>query len=346
MRGAAASGSIRRHGRATPTVLEIDLAAIAISLAGPRRPQDLLAPATGAAGAAPPVPRPTTPAASLPRCPVAIAAITSCTNTSDPRLLIAAGLVARKARALGLQAAGLGEDLAGAGLAGGRTLSRAVPGCSTISRRSASASSAMAAPPASAIPGRCCRRWMPPCAPTRSSAVAVLSGNRNFPGRVHRQIDAGFLASPPLVVAYRAGRRCGSRHPAASRWHRRRRQTGVRSPTSGPRAPRSTPRSALALDPADFSAAFAEAAASRPGRRSTRRSLAALPLGSGFDLSAPAALRRGRYEASRLGLSPRHPLLVLGDDITTDHISPAGRSRRDERGRTMADRARRGSAAI
>ena len=77
-------------------VIDIDLDAIGLSLAGPRRPQDLVAPADVPAllGG-----RSTT---ATPRRPVVIAAITSCTNTSDPRQLIAAGLVARKARALGL----------------------------------------------------------------------------------------------------------------------------------------------------------------------------------------------------------------------------------------------------
>src|SRR3546814_10359349 len=69
----------------------IDLGAISLSLAGPRRPQDLVAPGDlptllGGPGLRTP---------SLPARPVALAAITSCTNTSDPRQLIAAGLVAR-----------------------------------------------------------------------------------------------------------------------------------------------------------------------------------------------------------------------------------------------------------
>src|SRR3546814_1990255 len=78
--------------------VDIDLGAIALSLAGPRRPQDLVAPGElptllGGPGLRTP---------GIPARPVALAAITSCTNTSDPRQLIAAGLVARKARAFGL----------------------------------------------------------------------------------------------------------------------------------------------------------------------------------------------------------------------------------------------------
>ena len=81
-------------------------------------------------------------------------------------------------------------------------LSRRAPACRTISTRSASTSSAMAAPPASAIPARCPRR-----SPRRSTtndlvAASVLSGNRNFEGRVNPDVRANYLASPPLVVAY------------------------------------------------------------------------------------------------------------------------------------------------
>ncbi|HRN08322.1 MAG TPA: aconitase family protein, partial [Ottowia sp.] len=82
--------------------IEIDMSRIGLHVAGPRRPQDLLPYGdTGDALAA----LNFKPAAGsdLPRHPVAIAAITSCTNTSDPRLLITAGLLARRARQLGLR---------------------------------------------------------------------------------------------------------------------------------------------------------------------------------------------------------------------------------------------------
>ncbi|TRW94865.1 aconitate hydratase AcnA [Paracoccus sp. M683] len=132
---------------------------------------------------------------------VVIAAITSCTNTSNPYVLMAAGLVARKARALGLnrkpwvktslapgsqvveaylKAAGLQEDLDALGfdLVGF--------GCTTCIGNSG------------------------PLDPEISKAVndndliatAVLSGNRNFEGRISPDVRANYLASPPLVVAY------------------------------------------------------------------------------------------------------------------------------------------------
>ncbi|MGR3911636.1 aconitase family protein, partial [Burkholderia sp. SR8] len=83
--------------------IDIDLASVGMHVAGPRRPQDLLDHARTATALAPLEFRPAHPHPSMPKHPVAIAAITSCTNTSDPALLIAAGLVARNARALGLK---------------------------------------------------------------------------------------------------------------------------------------------------------------------------------------------------------------------------------------------------
>ncbi|MFT4014398.1 MAG: aconitate hydratase AcnA [Paracoccus sp. (in: a-proteobacteria)] len=132
---------------------------------------------------------------------VVIAAITSCTNTSNPYVLMAAGLVARKARALGLtrrpwvktslapgsqvvaeylQAADLQEDLDALGF------NLAGFGCTTCIGNSG------------------------PLQPEISKsisendlvAVSVLSGNRNFEGRISPDVRANYLASPPLVVAY------------------------------------------------------------------------------------------------------------------------------------------------
>ncbi|MGH8292232.1 MAG: aconitate hydratase AcnA [Gammaproteobacteria bacterium] len=130
-----------------------------------------------------------------------IAAITSCTNTSNPEVMIGAGLLARRARALGLQPkpwvktslapgskvvtdylrkAGLLEDLAALGFA------LVGYGCTTCIGNSG------------------------PLRPEISQAIgagdlsacAVLSGNRNFEGRIHPEVKMNFLASPPLVVAY------------------------------------------------------------------------------------------------------------------------------------------------
>ena len=176
---------------------------VEVSLAGPRRPQDRIAAGRTVEALAPMLAA--HPAASSVEQPgngaVAIAAITSCTNTSDPRLLVAAGLLARKARRFGLtppawvktslapgsptaerylRRAGLLEDLeaVGFGIVG--------YGCTTCIGNSG--------PLPAIIEQAMAERNILP--------VAVLSGNRNFPGRVHPQLEAGFLASPPLVVAF------------------------------------------------------------------------------------------------------------------------------------------------
>ena len=132
---------------------------------------------------------------------VVIASITSCTNTSNPYVMIGAGLVARKARALGLnskpwvktslapgsqvvseylEAAGLQEDLDAVGF------NLVGYGCTTCIGNSGP----LAAPISAAI------------AEADLVAVSVLSGNRNFEGRISPDVRANYLASPPLVVAY------------------------------------------------------------------------------------------------------------------------------------------------
>jgi aconitate hydratase len=132
---------------------------------------------------------------------VVIAAITSCTNTSNPSVMVAAGLVAKKAVALGmkvphyvktslapgsrvvtdyLDAAGLSEPLDAIGF---QTVGY---GCTTCIGNSGP----LPKPVSAAIEEN------------DLVVAAVLSGNRNFEGRVHPNVKANFLASPPLVVAY------------------------------------------------------------------------------------------------------------------------------------------------
>ena len=133
---------------------------------------------------------------------VVIAAITSCTNTSNPYVMIGAGLVARKARALGLtrkpwvktslapgsqvvsgylEAANLQEDLDALGF------NLAGYGCTTCIGNSGP----LGRPEISKA-----------IADNDLVATAVLSGNRNFEGRISPDVRANYLASPPLVVAY------------------------------------------------------------------------------------------------------------------------------------------------
>ncbi len=133
---------------------------------------------------------------------VLIAAITSCTNTSNPAVLVAAGLSARNALEQGLAVQALGEDFARARFARGHGL----PGKSRAAAMIWSSSGFYTV-------GYGCTTCIGnsgPLKPEISEAVrvgdvvacAVLSGNRNFEGRVHPEIKMNFLASPPLVVAY------------------------------------------------------------------------------------------------------------------------------------------------
>ncbi len=195
--------------------LELDLSTVQPSLAGPKRPQDRvllkdaavafkteltksLGVAEGEVGT---VAKPKGKNFDVTHGDVVIAAITSCTNTSNPSVLVAAGLVARKARALGLtpkpwvktslapgsqvvteylEKAGLQADLDALGF---QTVGY---GCTTCIGNSGPLDEAIA----DAIEEN------------KLVAVSVLSGNRNFEGRVHPNVRANYLASPPLVVAY------------------------------------------------------------------------------------------------------------------------------------------------
>ena len=133
---------------------------------------------------------------------VVIAAITSCTNTSNPSVLIAAGLVARKAHALGLKA----KPWVKTSLA---------PGSQVVTDYLTDAGPAEGPGRPGLQPGRLwlhhLHRQLGPArsrpSPRRSTTTpwsrpAVLSGNRNFEGRVNPDVQANYLASPPLVVAY------------------------------------------------------------------------------------------------------------------------------------------------
>ena len=196
-------------------VVEVDLGSIEPSLAGPKRPQDRIPLASAAdssratiaeevaAGAGSgPVPVGDGPEAyELSSGSVVIAAITSCTNTSNPEVMVGAGLLAKNAVERGLSTppwvktslapgskvvtdylrdAGLMEPLEqlGFNLVG--------YGCTTCIGNSGP----LPPPVADAIDDG------------KLAVAAVLSGNRNFEARVHNRVRSNYLASPPLVVAY------------------------------------------------------------------------------------------------------------------------------------------------
>ncbi len=195
--------------------LELDLATVEPSIAGPKRPQDRV-PLTKAKSAfkesLPSLLKSGTPdktvsvklngtSATLGHGAVVISAITSCTNTSNPSVMIGAGLLAKKAGERGLKA----KPWVKTSLAPGSKVvtdylkdSGLLPhleklgfylvgyGCTTCLGNSGP----LPEPISAALQEG------------NLVAVAVLSGNRNFEGRIHPQVRANYLASPPLVVTY------------------------------------------------------------------------------------------------------------------------------------------------
>ncbi len=190
--------------------LELDISTVEPSISGPKRPQDRIA-LSNSSGAF----QETLNTVGRGKGPidakgedyqvqdgdVVIASITSCTNTSNPSVLMAAGLVAQKANALGLRpkpwvktslAPGsqvVSDYLEDAGLQGDLDVlgfNVVGYGCTTCIGNSGP----LPEPVGEAI--------------TKGdlTVCAVLSGNRNFEGRIHAQIKTNYLASPPLVVAY------------------------------------------------------------------------------------------------------------------------------------------------
>jgi aconitate hydratase len=182
-------------------VMEIDLAAVEPSVSGPSRPQNRVP-----LGEAPLVfkkflGRGVSEKPTLKDGDVVIAAITSCTNTSNPAVMIGAGLLARNAVARGLKPRPWVKTSLSPG-------SRVVADYLEKSGLQTSLD-ALGFQPA----GYGCMTCMGNSGPLPPevdeaikdgglTAVAVLSGNRNFEGRVHPAVRAAFLASPPLVVAY------------------------------------------------------------------------------------------------------------------------------------------------
>ena len=321
-------------------LLELDLGAVEPSLAGPKRPQDRVALPNMKASAAKAIAE--GGVAVAPRVPVAgqnytlghgdvvIAAITSCTNTSNPAVLVAAGLVARKARARGLTAkpwvktslapgsqvvtdyltkAGLMDDLAALGfdLVG--------YGCTTCIGNSGP----LPEPIANAIDQ------------AGLHVGAVLSGNRNFEGRVHPQVRLNYLASPPLVVAFAlAG-------------------TTLTDLTAEP----------LGLDPAGQPVFLKDIWPSNQEIRDVIEQVVTRQLfvtryadvfkgpkpwqevkvATGKTYQWDGASTYVQYPPFFTGMSQApgavadiegaRPLAILGDSITTDHISPAGSIKKD-----------------
>ena len=331
-----AAGSPEAHYSAT---LELDMGTVTPSLAGPKRPQDRiplaevgssfrrhLADMTGRDEAA----QTAVSDYELKDGAVVIAAITSCTNTSNPAVMVGAGLVAKKAREKGLSVkpwvktslapgslvvrdyldrAGLSADLDGLGF------NIVGYGCTTCIGNSGPL-------PEEVSQGIRAGDLV---------ATSVLSGNRNFEGRVHAEVKMNFLASPPLVVAYAIA---GT----------------VDIDLANDPLGRDTDGNAVYLKDIwpgqdEINAVIAASIDSDMFRNSYRQAFAGDANWTGID--APQSSRyqwSGEstyvqnppyFEGMRAtpgGMEPirgARALVKLGDSITTDHISPAGAIKAD-----------------
>ncbi len=299
-------------------VIDIDLASVAVSIAGPSRPHDLIAPGEARAAFEAMVGKRT---GGPMHGAVAIAAITSCTNTTDPRLLVAAGIMARKAGRLGLKPPKwVKTSLSPGSPAAARTLSRAGLladleaigfgivgyGCMTCIGNSG--------PLVAALDDAITRDGAVP--------VAVISGNRNFAGRVHPRLKAAFLASPPLVVAFALAGDI-NRDIATDPIGKDRAGRDVFLADLWPSGDQIDAVLAEFHDVEDYRRAFASASANAAWDSIT------VPEGEQFPWDEESTyLRRPPFtllsEGGRLGSYRAHPIMVLGDDVTTDQISPAG----------------------
>ncbi|MCM8611477.1 aconitate hydratase AcnA [Accumulibacter sp.] len=318
----------------------LDLSTIVPSLAGPKRPQDrialpdmasrfnaLLTAAESADGFGRPAAsllqrHPTGfPGVDLGHGDVLIAAITSCTNTSNPAVMIAAGLLARKAVAKGLRVrphiktslapgsrvvtdyldrAGLLAPLAELGFA------LVGYGCTTCIGNAGDLDPAF-------------NRTI---AEQQLIAAAVLSGNRNFEARIHPGLRANYLASPPLVVAFAIAGRVNidlENEPLGNDAHGQPvylRDIWPSSDEIGAVLP-------LALDPQAFRRRYADVGADQDLWQSIPA-----PSGEVYDWPPSSYIARPPFfelpPQAAGDIRGARVLLLLGDSVTTDHISPAG----------------------
>ncbi|HUL48748.1 MAG TPA: aconitate hydratase AcnA [Gemmatimonadales bacterium] len=260
---------------------------------------------------------------------VVIAAITSCTNTSNPSVMIAAGLVAQRAVERGLRT----KPWVKTSLA---------PGSKVVTDylREAGLMTALEALRFHLVGYGCttCIGNSGPLPDAVSAAItegelvtcAVLSGNRNFEGRIQQEVRANYLASPPLVVAYALAGRIDidfEREPIG---------TGAGGNPVFLRDIWPSPRDVDALVRTSIKSTMFRQEYSEVFQGDARWAALPVPGGDGFAWDGSSTyIRRAPYFDGM----PRNPgpvkdirrarvLCLLGDSITTDHISPAGTIRK------------------
>ena len=325
-------------------VLMIDLDAIEPSIAGPKRPQDrielskvketfprlLTAPLTeggyGLSQAEIEVHRQQAESAgSITHGDVAIAAITSCTNTSNPSVMIAAGLVAKKAVEHGIRV----PDSVKTSLApGSRVVTEYLQGTGLLPYLEKLGFN---------VVGYGCTTCIGNSGPLDEDiqsaieagnlvAVSVLSGNRNFEARVHRDVKASFLMSPPLVVTYALAGRIDVDLTSEPLGYNDANEPVYLTdvwPTRGEIAD----LIAQSLDASTFKRLYAEIANQAPEWEELD-----IPAGELYHWSEESTYIQKPPFFEGFSLEPDpitdiqdgRVLAILGDSVTTDHISPAG----------------------
>ncbi len=326
--------------------LALDLGTVEPSLAGPKRPQDRVTLANASSefakalkdGFAHPAPVSadvaglTGPSAKtkLDDGDVVLAAITSCTNTSNPSVLFAAGLVARKARALGLNRkpwvktslapgsqvvtdyltkAGLQSDLDAIGF------NTVVYGCTTCIGNSGPLDDNIA----KAIE-------------TGDLVVAgVLSGNRNFEGRISPHIKANYLASPPLVVAYALfGNISKDITTEVIGTSKDGKPVYLKDIWPTPQEVAECIEKFLTKEM--FASRYSDVfKGPLPWQavKADKTETYTWPAKSTYVANPPYFATMGKTAKAIADIKGARPLAILGDSVTTDHISPAGSIKKD-----------------
>ncbi len=318
-------------------IVRLDLASVVPSLAGPKRPQDRvpLAEAKSAwerslVSLVPDAAGRTDGVDHLDHGSVVIAAITSCTNTSNPFVMLGAGLLAKKAVARGLRA----KPWVKTSLA---------PGSKVVMRYLEAAG--LVAPLATLgfdLVGYGCTTCIGNSGPLPDEvrceiesrklvAVSVLSGNRNFEGRIHPNVRANYLASPPLVVAYAlAGSMDVDLDTEPLGEDEQHRPVYLRDVWPSAEEIREAVRSSV-----DRSMFVEEYAAVFEGDE--RWKTIPVPEGSLFQWAPDSTYVQKPPFFDGIGPEPpplqdvegARALALLGDSVTTDHISPAGSIAKD-----------------
>jgi aconitate hydratase len=301
--------------------LRFDLSTVVRTMAGPSKPHAKL-PTTelAARGIARDLDAARAPEAAgrMPDGAVIIAAITSCTNTSNPRNVIAAGLLARKANALGLaRKPWVKTSLAPGSKAVELYLDEA--GLKPELEKLGFGIVAFACTTCNGMSGALDPKIQQEIIDRDLYAVAVLSGNRNFDGRIHPYAKQAFLASPPLVVAYAIA--------GTIRFDIERDALGHRAD--------GTPILLKDLWPSDAEIDAVVAQAVKPEHfRRVYEPMFRIAVDHGervkplYDWRQTSTyIRRPPYWEGALAkprtLTGLRPLAILGDNITTDHLSPS-----------------------